>query len=818
MSSSFRALLLLCFLLLAESVHSQIFIPFGFNKYHRTVAIRCESGCYPTPSTPFTASTYYVPVNDSVTFKAISLSNPANHDFCFGPTDAGGCNPDPIGAGDYPLQCSGPGNGDMDGSGSANGDDADYTAPATVTTDTCHLIDFNEGRFDTSFAIQTFNPVTITSPLTTSGSPQNVCVGQTQVINATGGLGTLNWAVAVGAGGVAPATGASTTYTAPAAPSTVEVTATDSTTSYVDRAYINVINTISLSPTGTIETPVNSNSFMQDPTTSAGTPYVYNLNITANCGLQNYTAACINGGSVNPTAGITNLQNVRFSPASADSTSTITFTDSTAPTPQTASLTIKNIVPTDVVSSWSYHVCVKYSHSSYAAGTYKLKCWGYNNNGQLGYGDTNARGNVSTEIGRGLPFVKDTGTTGADMLIKDVALGFNHTCVIRSDDTVKCWGLNTSGQLGYDDTTNRTSPDAATVNTGAGTPKKLYGGGHKTCLVFSDDRMKCWGRNTDGELGQDNTTSYGSNNGAASMTGLGYISVAGANVTVLRAALTEKQTCVLTTASFVPGPQRVYCWGDGNTGGGCSSTGGYCGELGKATTTNDWGNGTNLMSALTAVNLGTGGTETPIDIAAGRKHVCAIIGATTVSTSGQPICWGYNSNGQLGINNTNNIGDNETPSTRVPGITNVKRMELMARSTCAILTTDDVKCWGRGTNAQLLGSNNTGTGGGGYAVNLGDDGSPNVSATVNASFGTGRTVKKLATGFYFGCAILDNNFIKCWGAQYCGTGTNTTNNGCLLSGVSNTLDNGAGAPTMMDSRYVGDASTEVGDNLPYVNH
>ena len=219
-------------------------------------------------------------------------------------------------------------------------------------------------------------------------------------------------------------------------------------------AYFNVISTISLSPSVAVETPVNSNTFMQDPTSSAGTAFVANLNFTANCGLPNYSVSCTGGGSVSPTSGVTNNQNVRYSPTGTTGTSTVTFTDSTTPTAQTASQTVYNIVPVDVAGSWGYHTCVKYSHSTYGSGLYKLKCWGLNSNGQLGYGDTNARGNATTEIGYGLGFIKNTGTSGADMIVKDVSLGLNHTCVILNDDTVKCWGLNTSGQLGYNNTTS----------------------------------------------------------------------------------------------------------------------------------------------------------------------------------------------------------------------------------------------------------------------------------------------------------------------------------------------------------------------------
>lgn len=816
----FKLFPLLIIVFISLLAQAQVFIPMAFWRPKKQLTMSCKSGCYPTPGVEFTAALYYVVRNSSVNFRAISVSNPSAHDFCFGPTTAGGCSATPIPLGLYPLVCPGPGNGTMDGSASATGDEASYTSPNAVVTDTCYVTDYNENQVEASANISVFTGVNITSPTTSVGSPRNICVSQTLGLGGSGGLGTLNWSVSVGSGTVSPLTGTTTTYTAPATAQSVQVSLTDSTTSMTAIGYFNITSTIAISPISTVETPVNS-ATMQDPTTSAGTPFVANLNFSARCGLANYTVSCTGGGSVSPTSSVANNANVRFRPASATGTSIITFTDSTTPTAQTASQTVYNIVPVDIAASWGYHVCVKYSHSTYAAGTYKLKCWGYNANGQLGYGDTNARGDAAAELGVGLTFVKNTGTTGSDMMVKDVSVGLSHTCAILSDNTVKCWGLNTFGQLGYDNTTQLTSPIAATVNIGAGTPSKLYASGDKTCLVFSDNRLKCWGRNSYGELGQDSTTNYGSNNTTASMAGLGYISVAGSQLTVLRLAGSENNICVLTTAAFVPGPQKVYCWGLGNANGNnCSNTANrYCGEMANGLNDDqNWGDGTNLMSALPVVNLGTTGSETLIDIAAGKKHICAIIAPNAVSTSGVPICWGYNSSGQAGIdNNPTDIGRTELPTVRA-AVTTVKRLEMFARSSCGIKTDDTVRCWGRGAEGQLLGSNNTGTGGGGYNVNVGDDGAPLVSALVPSNFGTGLTIKKLGLGYYFGCAILNNDYIKCWGAQYCGIGTTTTNNGCLLSGVSNVLDNNAGAPTLMDSRYYGDSSTEVGDAVPYLNH
>lgn len=792
---------------------AQFIVPFAYWKQGRRLSLQCESGCYPTPNTPFTSAQYYVPVGYTATLRAISLSNPSGDNFCFGPV-GGGCVNNAFTVGVYPLACPGSGNSSIDGSSDPL--TADYV-PTTVGSDICNLTDYGEANTMASATMTTFNPVLITSPVTSQASPWNMCVTQTKAMTGTGGLGTLAWSIASGPGSLAPATGTSSTYTANATPGSVTIQLIDPTTSMIANAYISVSNTMTMTPsTTTLGVAINSQTKMHYPA-STGYTRTANLAFVSNCGVQNYSAACTGGDStVTPTAGIANGVSVFYTPATTGSTSTFTMSDS-AGSPQTVTRTIQNLVPVNVVSGWGYHACVTYSHSSFAAGTYKLKCWGSNAYGETGNGATIAVGKNATDLGYGLQFVKNTGSAGAEMLVKDVAVGIYHSCAILSDNTVKCWGRNNYGQLGYDNLTNSTSPSASTVNVGAGTPSKIYAGAFKTCVIFTDNRVKCWGRNV-GDLGQDNTINYGSDATTSSMAGLGYISIAGSFLTAQKIVITENATCALTNAAFVPGASKVYCWGYGNNttcNFGTLPDTNYCGELGRGTQNANWGDGTNLMSALTPVNLSVTGSEVVIDIAAGRKHICAIIAPNAVATTGQPICWGRNNRGQLGINSTTSIGTTGTPTTRVAGVTTAASLSLGAEVSCVIMATGDGKCWGRGGYGQLLGSNNSS-----YTLNLSDDASPGIAGLINMSIGTGLTFKKMAAGYAWSCGILNNDFMKCWGAQFCGTGTNTVNSGCLMSGVSISLSttNPVASPNMMNGRYIGDNVNEVGDLLLYVNH
>ncbi len=705
-----------------------------------------------------------------------------------------------------------------------------------MVNDICYVTDYSNSNKVSSAAIQVFNPVVITNPSgTTPSTPRNICVTQTLAMTGTGGLGTNTWTLnpSSGAGSTAPATGNSSTYTAPAVAVSLTVTLTDPVTSMTSVAYLNVTNLISMSPASAVTVAISPNPIhYPGVTTGVSTTTRANLAFNANCGLQPYTvtpSASVGGSGFlnNPAGMVNNNIDKYYTPATTSGTTNVTFTDMLL---SSAVVPVYDVQPTDIKSSWGFHTCVMYSHPTFS-GNNKLKCWGYNASGQLGYGDNSVRGDSAIELGFGLLFVKDTGTSGSDMLVKKVAVGMYHTCALLSNDQVKCWGENGYGQLGYDDTTDSTSPRITTVNLGAGTPTDIYAFGFNSCAKFSDNRVKCWGRNNAGQLGQNNTINYGSNSTTAAMSGLNYISVGGSNLLINKIVGTQLQTCALTTTA------TVYCWGYGNGAESTSTTvppttpnlttipTDYNGELGYGTTNvnfGDGGGGSIAMSALPQVPISLTAPEIIIEIQAGRSHVCVIIGATLLSTSGTPLCWGWNRRGQLGIDNTTAQGRSGTGGTlltsRASTITNAVSLSLGSQTTCAIRTTGDALCWGYTRRGQALNASTTRCTGANTATG---ECSSNIamSAAVNALLGTSRTALKLVTGYDFACAILDNYGIKCWGLNSCGNGTGT-NYGCLMNGYATLVNTSpaVAAPNMMSGRYIGDGAAETGDNLPYVNH
>jgi|694.fasta_scaffold00059_193 hypothetical protein len=141
-------------------------------------------------------------------------------------------------------------------------------------------------------------------------------------------------------------------------------------------------------------------------------------------------------------------------------------------------------------TNWKQFVC----GDSYVAaiktdGTFW--CWGYNNLGQLGDNTVTHRSSPVQTIAGGTDW-------------KQIASGGNHTAAIKTDGTLWCWGANTSGQLGDNTITNRSSP-VQTV-TFAKNWKQVVCSGNHTAAIKTDGTLWAWGNNaTYGQLG-DNTT------------------------------------------------------------------------------------------------------------------------------------------------------------------------------------------------------------------------------------------------------------------------------------------------------------------------
>jgi alpha-tubulin suppressor-like RCC1 family protein len=135
-----------------------------------------------------------------------------------------------------------------------------------------------------------------------------------------------------------------------------------------------------------------------------------------------------------------------------------------------------------------------------------LYCWGDNSMGQIGYDQFDAIGDDE--------FPVDVGALPIGSGIKSVALGMSHSCALFHDGTVKCWGDNSDGQLGLDggNSTGLTAAavEAMPVSLG-GVASDIASGSGFSCAVLVTGGVRCWGANDAGQLGRGNTTNIGLN-------------------------------------------------------------------------------------------------------------------------------------------------------------------------------------------------------------------------------------------------------------------------------------------------------------------
>ena len=394
-----------------------------------------------------------------------------------------------------------------------------------------------------------------------------------------------------------------------------------------------------------------------------------------------------------------------------------------------------------------------------------VKCWGYNASGQLGLGDTANRGDGAGEMGNGLPTV-DLGTSRSAV---QVVAGTNHSCALLDDGTVKCWGLNASGQLGQGDTANRgdaageMGDGLAAVDLGTGRKAAAISvRGDFSCALLDTDSVKCWGDNTYGQLGQGDTNHRGD---AASELGDSLSSVSlgtGRSATAISAG--GFHVCaVLDDAT-------LKCWGRN-----------YAGQLGIESTSNRGDGAGEMGDSLPTVSLGTG--RTAADVAGGQNHTCAVLDDDSAK------CWGRNTDGQLGLGATDHRGDaagemgDNLAAINFGSGRSVASVATGGNNSCALLDNATVKCWGYGTSGGL-----------GYGdTNHRGDATGEMGDNLPAvDLGTGRSVLRLAGGKPM-CAWLDDASLKCWGLN---------SSGQLGIGSSSNRGDGAG---------------EMGDNLPAVS-
>lgn len=420
-------------------------------------------------------------------------------------------------------------------------------------------------------------------------------------------------------------------------------------------------------------------------------------------------------------------------------------------------------------------------------------CWGHNGNGQLGTGSTiTSFGSTQADLSTG-PYVNVSLGTGK--LATKIVAGSNHSCALLADGTVKCWGRNNYGQLGLGDTTNRgraagdLGDSLSAINLGAGQAViDIAAGGDNTCAILTGGQLKCWGRNVYGQLGIGSTSDMGDHPGEMG-TSLPNVNL-GSGASILSVAMSVGgHACAILTLPSQADPV-IKCWGRNDYGqlgiGDALHRGTSPSHMGDALAVVDlgisgvpkklslgdthscvllatgsikcWGRndagqlGLNLATTVTkgdssghmgnnlaSVNFGSQMIMT--DLVSGDRHNCALRDTGTVH------CWGANSSGQLGISYSGSgISAYGTDSQSVSSagasfVNNYSYYEGIATNTsytCAIaMNKTSISCWGLASNSGV---------------------------SRSASYASYTNIIQIEAGTTFFCVLRgDTGAVACWG-------------------------------------------------------
>lgn len=220
-------------------------------------------------------------------------------------------------------------------------------------------------------------------------------------------------------------------------------------------------------------------------------------------------------------------------------------------------------------------------------------CWGFGGAGRLGTGST-ASSATPVEVAGEHRFVS-------------LAVGGSHSCGLTDEGALYCWGFNGEGQLGTSEVGEGGTATPVPV-TGEPAFRQVVAGEAHTCARTPDGAARCWGRNTEGQLGEGSTADR-----------TAPVAVAGERVfTALGAG--DHHSCGVAADGV------LYCWGLNELG-----------QLGNGA----WGaGGAEGAGELLPVPAFSGHPFSSVE--GGGSHTCG------VRPTGAPYCWGLNQHGQIG--------------------------------------------------------------------------------------------------------------------------------------------------------------------------
>lgn len=284
-------------------------------------------------------------------------------------------------------------------------------------------------------------------------------------------------------------------------------------------------------------------------------------------------------------------------------------------------------------------------HSCVVKKNGNVQCWGLNSLGQTGEATAQVKNVKTSSLKEMVKFNN----------IKTVSLGENHSCALNTNGEVFCWGDNSEGQL------------ASTILPESNIPLQIphlskitmiASGNNHTCALHTKGEVFCWGDNRSGQIGnkkiQDKVT----------------VSLVQGLKNVKQISAGGSTTCALTNEG------SVYCWGD--------NTFSQSGVENSLENKNAKVISPNKIDTLQDISM----------ISVGENHSCALTSNSLVD------CWGSNSNNnfQLGKITKNSIYP--TPI-EVPNVFDMKSISAGGLHTCGLKENGSIYCWGNNYQGQL---------------------------------------------------------------------------------------------------------------------
>ena len=274
-----------------------------------------------------------------------------------------------------------------------------------------------------------------------------------------------------------------------------------------------------------------------------------------------------------------------------------------------------------------------------------ISCWGANWYGQLGNGQSRENAMSSVPVQ-----VKDITDATA------ITAGYKHSCALREGGTISCWGSNYYGKLGNGQSEEDAMSSVPVQVADITDATAIAAGENHSCALHQDGTMSCWGRNGSGELG----------NGQSRENANSSVPVQVAGITNAKAISASSGSCALREGG------TISCWGGSKLGAQGGEQNGEDADSSETVQVTD-------ITDATAVT--TGGI-----------HSCAL------HHDGRISCWGYRENGRLGDGKG---GFEVSGPVEVIGITDATAVDAGGLHSCALHQTGTISCWGRNNDGQL---------------------------------------------------------------------------------------------------------------------